>query len=656
MFVWYDIGHRIECNCELKKNPKNIFCRLRYSGRHVSIELDNADKSGSLRSPDRRPESAAVADLKRWLLVALAVLVLLAGRYDWSAGRRQYSIEGYLASAWMLLLLLPVIFYTCEIFCGRAVARIFAGLVWLICALPYRWLGFAGSRFWSDRFVYSDWLKETNPPIPRIIWFPAAIHEEPVIPHEWLVFGLLLGCGLVGLILASRGRLTRRWFTDHPGAIVGVIAFLLIVLQSWLHLSLRSPYSYQMHFAEPKPVQKAWITYDSNGHPSVHIDEVPRPHGWWHLYLFPDYRGAVNYDYPQFRACEQVFQGVPPDQSTSVMRRMLTFYISSQFSCFFNPYYVFIFLNTSCWLAATLAGFAVVRRLIDLRTATVFALLIATGSGFIYYANQPLSYLAGYAAVMVLIYFFELLVIERGSAKPALLFALLYGLGLLVSDLLPMAILFPVYCAARKGLMKRTILSVCGGIGVYAVTLLFLTYVARVPNLTGNLALVGNSAGAANSFSLNRIYVLILEFLDRFSMDMFQGFLIVPILAAIVGMVFPRKGSRGLIVLAFILPAFITVGVLEFTGTHFEDWQYAALPRIAYIAYPAIYFLAAIGAVEGSAILFSRWPRFARAAPFLFLAAVFACNNLDVLGYPAIYYHFGAGLNSGFLPFRDPGS
>jgi hypothetical protein len=409
-----------------------------------------------------------------------------------------------------------------------------------------------------------------------------------------------------------------------------------------------------MHFAEPKPSQKAWISYDSKGHPTVHIDEAPKPHGWWHLYLFPGYRGAVNYDYPEFRVCEEVFQGVPPDRSTSVMRRMLTFYVSSQFSCFFNPYYVFIFLNSGLWLGAAMAGFGLMRRIGEMGAATMFSLLIATGSGFIYFANQPLSYVAGYAAVVILIYLFEVLLIERGNGKSALLFGLLYGLGLLVSDLLPLALLFPVYCVARKGPMRRAILAVVGGIGVFAITLAFLAYVARVPNLVGNLALMGSSGSLANHFSLNSVYVLVLEYLNRFSMDLVQGFLILPIVAAIVGIMFLRENSRAMIALAFVLPAMATVAILEISGTHFEDWQYAALPRIAYIAYPAVYFLGAIGLVDGSGIIFSRWPRFGRIAPYLFLIAVIVLNNLDVWGYPAIYYHFGAGLNSGFLPFGEP--
>ncbi len=155
--------------------------------------------------------------------------------------------------------------------------------------------------------------------------------------------------------LGSRRAISR------PATAVGFLALGLIVFQSWLHLSLRAPYTYLMHYAEPKATQKAWITYAPNGHPAIHIDQVPKPHGWWHIYLFPNYRGAVTYDYPLFRACEEIFQGVPPDQSTPIARRILTFYISSQFVCFFNPYYVFMFLNTACWLLATLAGFALMR-------------------------------------------------------------------------------------------------------------------------------------------------------------------------------------------------------------------------------------------------------------------------------------------------------
>jgi hypothetical protein len=594
--------------------------------------------------------------LKRWAIVFAAALILLLGRYDWSKPLGPYSREGYLASAWVLLLLLPAAFYTLDTLSTRRMAQIVTMLLGIICTIPYRWVGLAGSRFWSDTFTYPDWLKESNPPVPTISWFPQAFKQGPVIPHESLVFGLLIVAGLLALLLFARGRITPRWLITHPAAIVAIAAFALILVESWLHLSLRSPYSYQMHFAEPKPQRNAWVVYDQTGHPTVNIEETPRAHGWWHLYLFTDYRGAVNYDYPEFRRVEEAFQGVPPDGPSSVMRRLVTFYLSSQFVCFFNPYYVFIFINTAAWLAAVLAGFAFARQITDTSIAAVFALFIATGSGFIYYANQPFSYLTGYAAVMVTIWLFETLIIAREDRAGLLLFSLLYALALFVSDLLALTAFFVVYSLARRAPLKRTIFTIVFAGAIYAISLGFLAGVARMPNLVGNLTILSSSSAAHSAdFSLNRIYVQTLEYFNRLSMDLIHAVLILPMLPAIIGLAFLRDRVRVLTALALVLPCLCTIAVLQITDAHFEDWQYAALPRIAFIAYPAIYFVASIGLVEAARLLSKRSPRFASAAPYLFLLFVFLLNNLDVFGVPALYYYFGCGMSgTGFLPFSIP--
>jgi hypothetical protein len=595
------------------------------------------------------------APWKVWAVVFFSLLTLLFGRYSWAKDHRAYSTEGYLASAWMLVLLLPAIFYTVRALAGHHAAIATTALVALICAMPYRWLGFAGTRFWSDAFPYTDWVFVPYAPTPSITWFPAALWGPPVIPHERLVFCLLLTIGAALLLWASRGRLTHRWFGEHSAWTVATIAFLLIVLQSWLHLSLRAPYSYHMYYAEHPPEQKAWIIPSTSGRPQVRIDQVPQPHAWWHLYLFHNYQGAVNRDYGWFRVCEEVFQGVPPDQTTPIVRRLLIPYISSQFVCFFNPYYVSMFFNTAFWLAAVVAGFAVARRLTDARIAVVFALLIATGCGFVFFVNQPMGYLSGYAAEIVLIYLFEALLVAESGQQNVWLFGLVYGLGMLVSDLLPLAPMFLLYGLVRGVPLRRSISAVVIACCIYAATLAFFAYAARVPDVLGNSELLTHPTTALASMTLDRFYILCLEFLNRFAMDLFHAFLILPLLPALLALAFLRQRNLALAIAAMMLPAFLTIAALEFSGIIFMEWPMAALPRFAYGAYPAIYLLAAIGLVQGSARIFQKHPRVARSIPWIFLIAVFALNNLDVFGVPATYYQFYFGMNeSGVIPFGEP--
>jgi hypothetical protein len=113
-----------------------------------------------------------------------------------------------------------------------------------------------------------------------------------------------------------------------------------------------------------------------------------------------------------------------------------------------------------------------------------------------------------------------------------------------------------------------------------------------------------------------------------------------------------RDKSLGLALVAFMIPCVGMIAGLQLADAHFGNWHYAALPRVSYIAYPGIYLLAALGLTEGCRRLFARWPRWAGAGPYVFLAAVFVLNNIDVLGVPAIYYYFGCG-GHGYLPFGE---
>jgi hypothetical protein len=590
-----------------------------------------------------------------WVVTLACLLILLIGRYSWDRDRRAVSMEGYLASAWMLVLLLPAVFYTARRLAGYRAAMGIATAFAVVCALPYRWLGFARMSFWSDIFYYSDWTTDPNAPTPSIAWFPAAFRQGAVIPHEALVFGLLLAAGAATLLWASRGILNRRWFREHPAWGIGAVALVVILLETWLHLSMLAPYSIGQHFAERTPEQKAWIVPSSSGKPEVRIDEFPKPHGWWHVYLFPDYRGAVNRDYGWFRAGEEMFQGVPPDKTSPIMRRALIPYFSSQFVCFFNPYYVCMFINTACWVAAVVAGYGLARRWTDGRTAAIFAMFIATGSGFIYFVNQPMPYLGGYAAEIVLLYLFEILIVGKQGWGNVWLFGLLYGLGLLTTDLLPLAPLFLIYAWARRMSLWRSVASIVIACCVFVSTLAFLAYVARVPYVLGNIDLLTHPTTSLSQMNLDRVYLLCLELFNRFSMDLFHAFLILPIFPALVALGFLREKKLGLIAVALMLPAFLTIAYFEFSGFMFLKWPLAALPRFAYVAYPAIYLLAAMGLVEGGARVFRNYPRIGRSIPWVFLLMVFALNNLDVFGVPATYYDFYFGMNQGgVLPFGEP--
>jgi hypothetical protein len=595
------------------------------------------------------------ADVKYWAIALPILLVLLVGRYDFGAARHAISMRAYLASACILVQVLPAVFYTLLRSGVRRRAAIWITvIVAVVCVLPYRWLGMASSGIWSDTVKYDRWWIGPNQSEPTVDWLPHALAGPAAIPHEWLVFSLLIASGALPLLWASGGRPTGRWFRAHPAWGVGTAAFLLIVLESWLHLSMRAPYSYLVHYSDRKPDQQLTVTNDADGTPHWKLVDVPRPHGWWHIYLFPDHQGAVHADYDQFRACEQLFQGTDAELDSGIIRRLLTFYFSSQFTCFFNPYYVFLFLNTACWLAAVLAGYVFALRHVDRRCALFFALFIAGGSGFIFFVNQPMCYLSGYAAVMVLIALFEEIVANGVGNSDIWLFGLLYGLGMLVTDLWMLFPFFLVYGLIRRVAFWRAATAVLLAFGFYGLTLLFLSRIAGVPDVQGNTNLLWNASGSGVG-GIDGFYMLCLQCANRFAMDMFHAFMILPVLAALVGLAFARSRKRILITLALLIPAAGTVVYLDFYGVTFKDWPLAALPRLAYVAYPAVYLLAAIGVIRGSRVIGGRGSRWAEIVPWVFLGLVIVVNNVDVFGIPAIYYHFYFGMDvPGLMPFGHP--
>jgi hypothetical protein len=74
---------------------------------------------------------------------------------------------------------------------------------------------------------------------------------------------------------------------------------------------------------------------------------------------------------------------------------------------------------------------------------------------------------------------------------------------------------------------------------------------------------------------------------------------------------------------------------------HFGGTYIAAFSRFVYIAYPCVYILAAIALDKLASITggkFHRW--LAVSGPVVGLALFFILNNIDVFGYPSLYYHF----------------
>ena len=322
-----------------------------------------------------------------WTASLLIGLILLWGRYDWR-GALQASAIGYACSAFFLVILLPVVHYT-----GRLLLRDGRGPVAItivlgfVLTLPYRWLGL--DRF-SINSSFPVTLATPGSRMQSFDWFPGAFHNLPAIPHEGPLF---IGLAMLGVLAVL--YLRQRHPESQRLIWAGLGLWVLILVETWLHLSLRSP-----------------LTYAGSLH---------GPNAWPVYYLFPGERGAVNGDYPVHRAIEALFLGLPGH--LLLARRAFYYYISSQASYFINPYYVGLVLNTTLWFAAVISAYGFMREIHGERVARITAVLVASGTGFIYYVAQPMSYMAGYALCIILIFLFERIVVGgAGSTWELILF------------------------------------------------------------------------------------------------------------------------------------------------------------------------------------------------------------------------------------------
>lgn len=554
-------------------------------------------------------------------------LVLLAGRYDWTLPHVTYAQRGYFSSAYMLLLFLPTLYYTLRALAPRSrLAPGVSGLAWVVLVLPYRWLGLdnlyyhrAGPTLWN--------AGEGGVPIPQYDWLPGALRDLRSMPCEIAFFAAL--AIPAGVILLRRFLRTRALGRERAAArLSGLLLpalFLLMLVQTWLHLSMRSPYTYINSFA------------------------IPGEKWWYTSYTLPDQQGAVNADYTYFRDLEEHFMGTPRETSTMFIRRALPFYLSSQFSYFFSPYYVWLALNLLLWFAAAACAYGLGRLLWNERIAAHFACLTACGSGFIFFVAQPLNYLAQYTTVIGLIYLFELLVVRSGASAliKHILFGGILSAAALTYDVFPMYVFLLPYAWVRQKSLKAAgwlLLSIGMSILVYGGFLVLTRYGLNLQLNDKNFRALRKSA--ENVIALLRhpdagqYYVLTLTAIKTFAGSILNAFLIVPAVLAFFGLLCRLQGYRVVLCAWLAAPAFVTVIFLSYGQF---DWgvPLASLPRFAYAAYPAVYALAAIFLFEIRELLEALgWAGFARWVPATLLATIFAINNVDVLGIPQLYYLF----------------
>jgi hypothetical protein len=410
----------------------------------------------------RRPPwyRRAIVHLITWLGLLALALVLLWGRYDWSEEARPYSWRGYLSSAYMLVLTLPTLYYLVRFYHpGRWLAVGLTGGVAVVLTLPYRWLGLdPGYRDPEALLTRSIVNVASNEQVHEAMatWWS--------MPFEVPFFMALVGLGVftAGIYMwrSSREHLDLAQPLRKAALWLGLYA--MILLQTWLHLGMRSPLNYL-----------------------ANSQYIGQPEKWWVVCLFPPHQGIVCWDYPNRRELERHFMGVPREINPDYTRRSYLFYLSSQLTYFFNPYYVFLILNIGLWLLACFCAYRLASWWWSAEVGAYCAFLVGTASGFIVFVADVASYLAGYALYMILLWVFESLIVrnENRGLGHWLLFGSILAVCSLVYDLFPLYIFFLGYAYLRRLPLRWLFLSLVLSLCVYAGYLVLQRHVPGVQHV-----------------------------------------------------------------------------------------------------------------------------------------------------------------------------
>ena len=573
-----------------------------------------------------------ISNAFKWILGLSVALALLVGRYQWTVEASDYSWRSYLLSAYMLVITLPTFYYLSKFFIQKAiVARLifFFFAIWFV--LPYQWLELDQWYYNLSRPTFWRFDDPTLPP-PRLDWFPQALDHLWSIPYEALFFiGLtMLGFGIAIAYWQYQQARYRRTgdgkLSSHPKRVAFWLGlYLLILLQTWLHLSMLSPAVYVSHFV--LPTEKGF---------------------WYHGYLFPEAKGAVNLEYPAWRVLEENFMGVSPPASERMISRSFTFYLSSQWSYFFPPYYVYLARNVLMWFAACIAAYQLARMWgYPENVAVYFASMVSFGTGFISFASEAAGYLPGYAVIIILLFLFESLVVkqsdrnEHDRSEKYILFGCVLGLSSLIYEIFPLYLFFLGYGIYRRRSFLRLLMCLGLSLSIYYGFSLVQQYgpgIVLKPIIQPVLEQsIENIQLLLTRPDFGQLYGVAVSFLRHYVGDLGNAFFVLPVLLAFGGLLLLRDNSKVILILGLAVPSVLTVAILHWGGPNLASDN----PRFAYVAYPMIYLLAAVFVSGFEAFLMFKGQRvLARVVPWGLLLLIFVLNNMDVLGYPQLYFFF----------------
>jgi hypothetical protein len=559
-------------------------------------------------------------------------IALLYGRYDWGLDDGRFAKRGFALSAYLLVILLPTCFYLARRVLHDAVAAAGAtAFVFVVTTLPYRLLGLDSHYYYRSR-----------PQVFGIDKFPPSLQFLPggtlrAFPYDWLFMPVLFatGAALIWSVwwLRTRARLTARRIVP----VLLTVAFAAICVQSFMHSSMRAPYTYLAYFQRPEADQH-----------------------WYHVYHFADGSGASEADQFAFSPLEDYFQGAPRDGDNELIRRPFSFYLASQVSYFVNTFYVWLGLNCLFWLAAVVATARLATRFGNERAGIIAGALTTFGPGFVAFVATPAMYLQNYAAVAVALCLFEELVVrpDRRRLADVALFTAALTLCALVYDLTPLLVVLLVYGLARRVGVWVLVASLGAA---FLATRGFTAVVTDVldihinPNNARQLSLaLERTRDYLLPPNLSHWYDAVITVVPNYVGLLLQAFFVVPLVLAVVGLSTLHDKALRTLVAALLAMGLVIVGVFQLADLPLLG----LLPRLTYPVFPAVYLLAAmaldwIATVQPVGHASGRlrvWTAARRGAPWAVIALMAVLVNVDIFGYPTLYVEYFVHSPPVFLP------
>jgi len=378
----------------------------------------------------------------------------------------------------------------------------------------------------------------------------------------------------MSLALAAAQRRTILW--------VALLALLVCSLETGLRLGANSP---DTRFTLPRfSLGYFWDT----------------PLGWTGVI-----EGTpVNKDSVQFASLAGFFRdepavAVPPEDNVYVRFAGYSL-VGSTLAPLIGTYASFVVVNIAFWVAAAVATYLLALRFTRDRTIAVLAsVLVATAPAFEALAGQALPYVASYSLfVLGLLLFDRARLFERDtSAGTAIACGLIAGIGFVFYDLFMLPAFVVAYGVFRRMPLRNMLLA----LGVMLVPRLVWSFYWESQHLASYshnethplealLAWFDPSRTGAG-LSMIKGYLFLAA---HGALNIGAAFLFWPVLLACVELWMRRRTHEALWFVAVLVAGFAPALFMVSTWPHIPRWY-------AY-GFPAVYILAAAGAVR-----FGRW-------------------------------------------------